>query len=85
VLSLVFKHRHSTELVLQQLGFGSLQDTIVLVKCLEALFLLLQTQSSAELLKWTETVTEAFFLQLSIFGGEGARNARIQEELSYAE
>ena len=60
----------TTELVLQQLGFGTHQDTVTLVRCLEALFFLMcgDSASAPELLKWTETITEAFFLQLSVFG-----------------
>ena len=74
--------------MLQKLGFGGAESTSVLVRCLEALFMQLQIDSSQELLKWTETITEAFFLQLSIFGQEGGQTGDIEaqlEELSYAE
>ena len=42
ILGLIFAQSHETELVLQSLGFGSPSDTITLVRCLEALFFLLQ-------------------------------------------
>ena len=66
---------------MQALGFGSPSDTLTLVKLLEALFftLTITGQQTEELLKWVETVTEAFFLQLSVFGGNTA-----EEELNYA-
>lgn len=70
ILSLIFDHSHTTELVLQKLGFGTHQDTTVLVRCLEALFFQLQFSFSDELLKWTETIVEGFFLQLSVFGSQ---------------
>ena len=82
ILSLVFSHSHTTELVLQRLGFGSAQDTAMLIRCLEALFFLLQmgeANAQDSLLRWTETVIEAFFLQLSVFGGQ-----QDEAELDYA-
>ena len=54
----------------------------MLIRCLEALFFLLQmgqAGSQEALLKWTETVIEAFFLQLSVFGGQ-----QDEAELDYA-
>ena len=84
VLGLIFSQGHETELVLQSLGFGKPQDTTVLVRCLEALFFLMQGQGSdASLLKWTETIIEAFFLQLSVFGGQST--TEMQGELDYAQ
>ena len=41
MLGLIFGQGHETELVLQSLGFGSLADTVVLIRCLEAIFFLL--------------------------------------------
>ena len=58
---------------------------MILVRCLEAIFFLAQRNLDQELLKWTETVTEAFFLQLSVFGGQNASDPHLTEETSYAE
>ena len=42
VLGLIFgRQGHETELVLQSLGFGSPADTVILIRCLEAIFFLL--------------------------------------------
>ena len=73
---------------MQQLGFGTHQDTVTLVRCLEAIFfLMLGDTPSAELLKWTETTTEAFFLQLSVFGSQNPseQSSAMVAELEYAE
>lgn len=75
----------SSELILQKLGFGAVSDTVILVRCLEAIFFLMQADFNQELLKWTETITEAFFLQLSVFGGQSAGDALVDEEMRYAE
>lgn len=90
MLSLIFAQGHEAELVLQSLGFGKQADTTLLIRCLEAVFFLMQgdrkSQREAQLLKWTETIIEAFFLQLSVFGGQStsASQTEMEEELDYA-
>jgi len=46
MLSLIFAQSHETELVLQSLGFGKADDTNMLIRCLEAIFFLLQDMTS---------------------------------------
>ena len=44
------------------------------------------TTNESELQKWTETIIEAFFLQLSVFGNTPEmQSAQAQQELDYAE
>ena len=57
---------------------------------MEAIFFLLQMgsgesdeQENASLLKWTETIIEAFFLQLTVFGVSDGNNSN-SDELDYA-
>ena len=67
---------------MQKLGFGTVSDTTVLVRCLEALFLLLQCNFDDLIIKWTETIVEAFFLQLSVFGSQNGEGSN--DDIDYA-
>lgn len=43
----------------------------------------LKGKNETQLLKWTETIIEAFFLQLSVFGGQST--SEMEGELDYAQ
>jgi hypothetical protein len=70
LLSLVFRHKHQPEQILQRL------NPAMLTNCFEAVLVSLAQGGCEETMAWVETLTEAFFVAQLIGGSISGENEK---------